>query len=352
MKRLLVPALLLLGISLAAQNIESRVVFTMAPGEEIYTGEDFVAMYAEKDKYCCILRNAATAQFTLIWNGNRIVTAPFVSVCYYDLDDFDNCVYKWAENVSTGVYRWYIKTCEGVFGPYDDILYVPDVYPFNLCSRTGLLPYMPGWLYRECFMFTQYGQTFVYRNGGIIKLGSKTVWEYISDISLSCMSPSGKHYAMIKGGILGYDGKEYPFELPEGAKQVFAQPLDNGLVYVSYNLDGESHIIMLEPSSEGGFNAITLQDAYFDFRTTETVASPYNEYHSFLRGSLPPRYDITDKTGNHVMTVDTEGGFIFVDGDSLGSHVPLFAAYQERANAFVWVEVEGSEVIRYAYKLL
>ena len=124
MKRFVVSAFLLLSwVCLAvAQNLESRVVFTMAPGEDIYSGEDFVAMYGGQDKYCCVLHNTDKHTFTLIWNGTRIVTAPFVSVCYYDLDDFDSCVYKWAETDDKGVYRWFIKTCKGVFGPYDDIV--------------------------------------------------------------------------------------------------------------------------------------------------------------------------------------------------------------------------------------
>lgn len=351
MKRFIIPALLLLGVSLSAQNIDSRVIFTLGQDEELFCAEENIFLSTRKDRYCCVVRNTETGQLSMIWNGNRMVTADTVRVCYLDLYDFDNCVYSWGDREEDGSYRWTIKTCDGVFGPYDDILYVPDMYPFNLCKETGLRPDLPGWLYRECIMFSQFGQTFLYRNGVTLKLGPKSAWNYLDDLALPCLSPNGKHYAKLENDYLDYDGSVIPFTVPEGAVQAFAQPLDNGDVYVCYNFNDALCSFLFDHVSNT-FGGIRRDEAYYDFSTMELVSRPYGGNPGFMRfHTLWAGLTIRDRSGDHIMSIDTSNNFVNIDGADYGQSSPILARYDADADAFVWLAVEGREVVYYLYRL-
>jgi hypothetical protein len=44
-------------------------------------------------------------------------------------------------------------------------------------------------------------------------------------------------------------------------------------------------------------------------------------------------------------------GYILVDGMAIKADYPLLASYNEGANCFRWVVVEGNEVVYYSYLL-
>lgn len=348
----LLSALVVFCVSAHAQ-LEHKVVFTMAPDEELYMGEYASARIMGREKYCCVVQNINTGDLTFIWNGQRIVTAPLVEVCCFDLEDLNGCVYIWQEP-GIPVEQWYIRTSQGLFGPYDDIRYLPSCEAFGMRRPGGLGIDHPSWLYKDSFIFCRNGQTYVCRNGEIMKLADDTDWEeYVKKMASPGMSPNGQHYARIVDDKIMCDGVSHYFRVPENATSADCCALDDGKVYICFN-DGQDDVLyfILDPQ-EMELTPLEKGSMFYDFRTMDVVYRPSCGVFTFDGNTVwqASELDIADESGEHVMTVDYRNTYVLIDGQAYGDAPAISAFYDAGANAFVWVSENGGMIKRYTYKL-
>lgn len=353
MRRLLLVISALLVCAYSYAQLEHKVVFTLAPDEELYMGEYASARIMGQDRYCCMVQNINTGDMTFIWNGQRIVTAPFVEVCCFDLEDLSNCVYMWQEP-GTPMEKWYIRTSFGLFGPYDMIQYLPACESFGMVRPGGLGIDHPSWLYKDSFIFCQYGQTYVCQDGAIVKIADDTEWEeYVKKMASPGVSPNGRHYARIVDDKIICDGESHYFRVPESATSVECCALDDGKVYICFNDGADDFLCFILDPEEMELTPLEKGSMFYDFRTMDVVYKPFSGIFSFLSNTTwqASELDIVDESGEHVMTVDYRNTYVLIDGEAYGDAPAISAFYDSRSNAFVWVSENGGIIKRYTYKL-
>jgi len=355
MKRLL-PAVLavFLGMaSAAAQDLEEKVLFTLAPDEQLYMGEFAYSRIAGADKYCCVVQNMGSGELSFIWNGQRIITAPFLEVCCFDLENLNNCVYIWSEPETSGE-KWFIRNSYGLYGPYETLQYLPSCEAFGMKRPGGLGIDHPSWLYKDSFVFCQYGQTYVCQSGAIVKLGGDSDWmEYVRKMSSPGISPNGRHFASLNGDVLMCDGKIHYFRVPENAVSADCCALDDGKVYLSFNSGEEVFISFILDPYKMELSPLEKDEMFYDFRSLDVVEKPYDGVFNFDSFNVWQANDleIQDAENEHIMTVDCRNGFVLVDGIPSGDSPAVFARYDFSADEFIWISEYGGEIKKYTCRL-
>lgn len=323
MRRFLLVISALFVSALSYAQLEQKVLFTLAPDEELHEGEFASARFLGQEKYCCVVRNINSGELTFIWNGQRVVSAPELQVCCFDLENLNNCVYMWQESGN-----WYIRTSFGLFGPYESIQYLPS----------GLGIDNPSWQYKDSFIFCQNGQNYVCHDGEIVK-----------EMPGPGFSPNGRHYAMLADDRIICDGVQHYFKVPENATSSECCALNDGKVYICFYDGTEAFLCFILDPEEMELTPLEKGSMFYDFRTMDVVYKPQSGVFSFdsdLTGLV-----ITDESGEHVMTVDDRSTCVLIDGEAYGDAPAISACYEPKSNAFVWVSENGGIIKRYTYKL-
>ena len=338
-------------VSSSAANLKKEAVLKLNQHEVLYDDEYSFALAASGDRYCCVVRDTLSWNYTIIWNGKRIVTADYVKLYYFDLFNLDNCVYAWA-NRSKDDNRWNvcIKTGEGAFGPYSSIGYVPSLLSWSAS------PFLPSWQYKDCFVFSNRNDyVFLRINGSSIPISDEGDWDILECMDNSPLSPNGKHWAEFNDNILTFDGKEYSFTLPADSSDQQATPLNCGLAYIKYFYNDDWYCFIFNPAN-GELTRINRNGVYFDFRTEKIVTDVEEPSHVFYEGAAEALlegfpYTVYDTTGKYEMILDYRNEFVLIDGIAYGNETPINACYDKANNAFVWISYKDGTIYRYSYKL-
>ena len=354
MKRLLsVIALGLVAVAYAgAQTINPTkyMVMQLDPNEELNYSEYAVQMASSPDKFCCVLENRELHNMTFVMNGERLITADYVHVHYFDLDSYDNCILTWFMR-NDDRYLRYIKTSEGTFGPFDYILYLPDAFGY-----WGQTPYEPSWLLKDSFLGDIGKKVYLHHNGSVLCVDSNGSWDISSSLSSSGMSPNGKYKAWFdENRMLNFNDGVIDFELPEDSYPS-AVPMDNGDIYFSfYYVEEGSRLYYVFSPDKDEITQVNVDNKYYDFRTSTIVEKDGVEHHFYGEGSAflygSPVMTVTDPTGNHTLSAGYQDSFVTIDGEQYGSAAPIMANYDPSNNSFWWVTQEGDKLFRYVYKI-
>lgn len=352
MKRILLLLYLILLHNVSYSNPTRKVLFELNDTESIYWGEYNSNCLFSGYNYMCILRDNESRKFTLVWNGERKVVSDkyLISVVSVDFDNFNQSIYSYTTNNQS-----FINIDGELMGPYES------------CYYTGASRQLSE-LYRHCYQFKQMGEWYSYDYDGYIYKTKDGRYMYYS--------LDRQHRATITDDrrIVTINDMSYVLTFPveceveshnvvlfdDGSCYVYLEFEDsyrnslNKYVWRTEYYITESEVIEVGPNQ------------YFDWEIQSVAQKSkirYNPDFGFF-GELKfakdkntqntvPAYEfaLQDSRNKHFFSAKWDYDYVLIDGKKYGDQCPIEAFYDNEINAFVWVVIEGRQIIMYSYVL-
>ncbi|MBQ8674538.1 MAG: hypothetical protein IJ511_10970 [Bacteroides sp.] len=344
---------------LRADGPVRNVLLTMGYNEVLNFGEYTSNLKLNGGKYACIVRDTVLDKKTFIWNGIRAIESDdWLQIDYVDLQDFEKCIYSYG--VGDGVYL----IVEGEeYGPYGGVEYNNPTYKVWWSNTVN-----PTFRHHNYFMFYVMGNWFVHDYDG---------QTYKRDVGrFEFTSPSKNHTARLSADrrLLTIDGVNYVMPIPadmdtEDPPRHYFYLFDNGECYCEFwyikvnGLNNDyDYFSRAYYVTKNEVREIDLKSEYFDWETLrittrlskEYKGEPFRKEWVYKEASkewiISFEKTLHDKSGRHMFSAHWNYDYVLIDGKRYGSSYPLEAFYDERTDTFVWIAVEGRQLVLYYYK--
>jgi lipoprotein len=353
---------LLLGCAAFAAVPTRTVLYTCPPGFEFDCFEYYSNMKAVGNKFVCMTYNKQTKEQSLIFNGQPLVTAKNLGVGWVDYDDRNKCIYYYGKDGD-----WNLVIDGERFGPYEDFYYNMIGAPYYYDGSPNLNHACA----RKNFKFKRMGQIFYHDNdGSIYPCDGEYLWN-AKPIGPVYTSLNGLHKASFSDDyrLLTLDGR--PYVIPIGVDV----PVDKITInQVNVTDRGKCYLRMEYISNntceyrtwvigDGTMESVNRREEYFDpftgsirqlsqsehKREAEQFASSFNWKNDVMVPGL--EISLQDKSRRHFFTANWQYDYVMIDDKQYGKTAPFDAFYDEEANAFAWVCVEGRQLVLYSLAL-
>lgn len=348
----------------STSNPSRTVLYTCGANEDFYECEYFSNMKVVGNKFACITKNKANSKYSLILNGETVISAKDLFVDWVDLSSKNGCIYKYSNNE-----KEYYMVIEGQsFGPYEDLCYGNSFYGklgglYNWDGTPNLSYYFD----KYSFDFTLMGKNYHRDNDGSIYDSEEMAQTPIYS------SYNGKHKARLTTNyrLLTFDDKNYvlPIDIDIELKKSNIEG-----AYVTN--EGEFIILILYFQQSGWRDRRFLikndeliefaDDEYFDI-TSRTVSVKTPNMPARQPSQLGNPYGwrlinddtwkvgidihLQDKTNKHFFISNWNYDYVMIDNKKYGKTTPITAFYDDVNNAFGWVCIEGKQLVLYSFKL-
>lgn len=350
---LLLAVILLMGLRAECQNQQGnkpmrKVLFVMNEREVLHYDEFIGSNRLQNGKWACFVRDTLNDRITFVWNGVRKDDAgEFV---YVDLNDYNQCVQLFYTYDKS-----YIKTPQGVFGPYH--------YVSSSMQNDNRFDFESN---KFEFRKEPNGETYVHDQDGFVYKLSEGRREF--------RSPNGKHWAELSsdGYQLTIDGRNYNIPMPWGSQLDRRFPtklflFDDGTCYYEVDMRKENTSLEMSLYIADGDVRVLQDYENFDFmahkvRTKgtmvrrspsfwETAETSFTQTNNLGQEENWYGFRLKDRTGNHLFVSSWNKDFVMIDGRRYGDTAPFHAFYDFESNAFVWIVCEDNKLVQYSYSL-
>ncbi|MDR3118318.1 MAG: hypothetical protein LBU44_02685 [Mediterranea sp.] len=202
------------------QNLKRKVVFTMNTNEVIYENNYFLCQTLNQKRFAYVAHDTVTGEYTFVFNGERIRTAPNYGDLYDDEWDLyyvnpgeeKGYVFKYRENG-----RWYINYYGVTDGGFDDVCY-------HFLFSDDEERYTPEKDYD--YLYKLADKWYACKNGRK---------KEISFIEGVYKDEDGEYYVNVNGSISGPYEDINDLALTESGKYAYSYGNNNGKYYVNVN---------------------------------------------------------------------------------------------------------------------
>lgn len=324
-----------------------KVLFTMQPREELFYGEFICNFNLKEGRWACYVVDTLTQRVTFVWNGERKEDAGVFN--YIDLNRYESSIQYYSTDRGE-----YIRTSEGLFGPYYSV--------YSTISSDNDVDYK--------------GKRFVYKRSedGDAYVHDQDGKEYrMEDGRTEFRSANGKHWAeLLQGGRrLMIDGLAFELPLPYNAKMNRSYPtdlflFDNGSCYYNVHMLVDDKWKDMELFISGGDIRVLRESESFDFISKdvrarnsasrrsyffhESFASSFTHTNQYGEEEEWYGYRLRDRSGKHEFLSTWDKNYVEIDGKAYGKQSPILAYFDYKDNAFVWIVVEGRQLVQYSIK--
>lgn len=353
-----------IGNAANTKNPSRKVIYTCPTNEEFYACEYFSNMKAKSDKFACMTINKNTQKLTFVLNGDPVISAKDLCVYWVDLSSKNKCIYSY----SKGKEQEYLFIEGNTYGPYDYIGYYQ--YGRRIVGDGSVNLDL---LYnRNSFHFISMGNPYRHDNDGSIYPCKPTERNTFFEANPVFRDKSGKHEAKFSNNFrtLTVDGRSYTLPIDAGCQ------IDN--IYSSNFVITDKGVCVF---NYGYYTPENYKSRYFLISNGKLTEFTYDEYYDPSSDSLKKRseewmhqYDeqfqsainwdsdseslvngysvsLRDKTNRHLFTSNWKYDYVVIDGKRFNTTAPIKASYDQGANAFVWVTIEGKQLVQYTYRL-
>lgn len=354
---------LLLGWAAFAAVPTRTVLYTCPPGFEFDCFEYYSNMKAVGNKFVCMTYNKQTKEQSLVFNGQPLVTARNLGVCWVDPVDRNKCIYTYGTDNNR-----YLMIDGERFGPYEEINY--DLWMASPYYYNGS-PNLEYACNRKSFFFKRMGRFYYHaNNGSIFECTGENIWN-AKPIDPDYTSLNGVHKASFSNDyrLLTLDGKPYviPIEVDVATDKISIRDIyitDGGKCYLRVEYpSGEkwkNHTLII---GDNTLESLKPREEYFDpftgeihplsdatnKRSVPQLSVPFNWKNDVMVPGL--EISLQDKTNRHFFTANWQYDYVMIDDKQYGKTAPFDAFYDEEANAFAWVCVEGRQLVLYSLAL-
>lgn len=315
--------------------LNRHTLLSLNENEIIYYNEYSSSFSApEANQFSCILVDTIYNTKTLVWNGERVISADYIYVYNNNIDlyDFSKCSFEFKEGNDS-----YLYIDGTLYGPYENVWYDCN----ELKHRYNETNHQ--YFNRNKFYFRQMGTDFVHYNDSVIMPLNEIRYEYTS--------PNGLHtirfaddwsYIYLDNTVMEMPKSEY---IVQNIYDVCM--MDNGicLVDIAYQNHRTTEFLI----TKYGCREIE-QGEYFDFDTEDilpiTTADSICDYFEW-----DLNISMQDDARKHYFMSKWGYDYVTIDGERYGQGAPIKAVYNSELNAFQWVCIEYQELILYTFYL-
>ena len=354
-KTLLFILLLCLNVFCFGSPVK-KTLLSLNPNEEILYGEYLSNYRLSSYNFICILYNNSTKKQTLVWNGIKKISADNIELCHVDMSDFTKCSYTY--KIGDNAYLM----LEGVkYGPYEWVSY-DEWYPMMASDYRGSDTH---YINKYEFKFRHMGTKYTRDHDGTIYKSSEGKFDFYS--------PNKSHKLKVDKTkrMVTIDNKNYVIPIPTDAviedKEYPSVCLfdDGTCYYTQWGKEDGSWIRYMYYITSSEVREINSKTEYLDLDThvikSRNTIQNNEKYPNFWglnwkyeegKGSyIAYEFSLQDKTKRHQFYAKWDYDYVLIDGTKYGTSCPISAFYDETANAFCWIVVEGRQIVSYKLSL-
>lgn len=381
-----------------AQELSRKVIYTLQPGEEIYSNEYMISIDYSQEKNCALIYNRENKIMKILFNGKIVGVLNNFNAFNYELWDL-NLIYSFENNFYSYCFEKddgkYVNVNGKILGPYEDVVLPESMITLN--SKYF------GFFYKLMNTWWAYYQGDVY--GPIYKVDFEVFNAIDSQTSLSRWTDEQIkfEYKIIEKNtnptqyFIDIDQKQF------GPYDRISVLENNGIYVFSYKRNEELYINInneiFGPFKEEGFNwyyrkilffdnfkyfiigdyivkdkngirveyplkdaPVTIRNGYFttalenglytyvDSQNKKQIGSFFNSLSmDYYREDKIEKISSIDK--RHKLLSDVKYPFVLVDGKKYGNTSAITAWFDDNNYSFKWNGVEGRELVLYELKL-
>lgn len=371
MKKLILTALGLLTMAATAmaQSATRTVLYTLGPNETLSWNEYVSNMRINNNKFAFMIENNAANTYSLVVNGEKLVTAPQIWAYWVNPDSKDKCIYGY----SNANKDEYLVIDGHKYGPYEEAVYNMRASEYNW-DGTPNLNYQHN---RNSFIFKRMGNYYRHDNDGTIIPRSgddyySTGLQNEEEPTFSSYTGRYKAFFSKKFRLVEFDGNSYVLPIPMDVQddKVYIRRCivtENGecIISIYYYLESKGGFDKDFAIHDNKMEAIGEKE-YYDLDAHAVLSTeihkdrsrPMDQFCSAMRwddekNEYGNGLDIVlqDKTKRHTFTAKWDYDYVMVDDRKMGKSAPFNAFYDEVNNAFGWVSLEGKQLVLYSYRL-
>lgn len=357
MKKILLYIIVLVSWCFSeAQNPIRTVLYICEANEGFHFLQSYSNIQVSGNKFACVTKNKISKNLSFILNGKKIITAKDLEIHWVDLNTELNCIYKYTKNDS----EEYLVIEGKKYGPFEEVQYsIIENYYFGI----------PNLLYlynRNHFYFRRMGKIYRHDNDGSIYELKETASGMANETDPIYKSADGLHQAQFTNNyrLLTVDNKSYilPIDVDVKDENIYFDDIfvsNDGVCFfaVGFFIGDGSDMGVFRCAVDSNSIQYISEREYFD-PITKTIlpkGSGWN-FRNHIKckdGTWVNEIDVSlqDKTKRHVFIANWEYDYVMVDDKKFGKCAPINAFYDETNNTFVWVTIEGKQLVEYVYKL-
>lgn len=328
-----------------SNNPVREVIFTFEPEEkivEVFTYNFATNNRANELKWIMLTENANKIpdSLCLIVDGERILNMSwfFMFDCNCDKPNLMRCLYTKGDNEFC---LWNGHT----YGPYSRVLW-PEINHSDLSTVAFFYEKMDMMFYKDFD-------------------GTVTRVKECADSSLVRHSPNGEHTLKFVDNYCDIilDGEKYHLSdepaISISTRYTTIEINNNGSVYLevesgtyAINNLGVTDLLPGQRVDPSTGNIIDVEDfkEYCVIDWIDECEGAFNALEVYNKINSDGN-NLYDKSGKHELLCHPSYSYVLIDDVKYGESAPIHVFYDADADAFVWIAVEDSELVRYTYRI-
>lgn len=326
-------------------RLQKKLLYTLGRNEIIETGEYFTNFKANGFKFNAILVDTITEKYTLVLNGQKILTADGIVLLSTINDRYEFSPNYWyynkKERGDESSKEYFISIDGKTYGPYSDLTtYWNDPY------GTFRYKQMDRWFRHDAdgsiypFEKDEFGSLYeddpIFKNkNGNIRVQFLNDFSEVSYNNLKFTIPSSNNrkltqvYFTPEGDAYFWGGS---YNVVERSNKDYLKLNKNGIEFIDKDTFWK---YIMRPG--------VLQDVTFE--DVKREEDPY----SFEDESM--QICVQDPSKRHIFLSDWDYDYVMVDDRKIPCTAPFYAFFDPETDTFCWISLEDNQFILYSFRI-